>query len=307
MKRILVTGGTGFIGSHLVRGLAKQGHLVRVLSLVHGRYFTPIPGVEYVEGSIGDHGALEQTLSDVDVVYHLAWNTAPSSSMGNMQADANDNLIGSINLFEACVRNKVAHVVFLSSGGTVYGKAQILPISELHPTNPLSAYGISKLAIEKYLMLFGHLYGQGFTILRGANVYGEEQNPDAQQGAVVVFLKHAILNETITIWGDGEVVRDYIHVDDLVNICLRTLDIGPTQQIFNAGTGVGVSLNQLLHMIGLLTGKCLRIQRQSERTYDVPKNILDCRKAAQVLKWEPKICLNEGLNRSLKWLSSVRF
>jgi len=304
--RVLVTGGTGFVGGALVEALCARGHALRVLALGRGPFWRPSLGVEYIDGSIGDAELLKMAVAGCDVVAHLAWSTVPASSNASPERDVSDNVVGSLRVFEACVTADVKHVLFLSSGGTVYGPPEQLPIEESHRMAPLSSYGITKLAVENYVRLFQNDHGLPYTILRVANAYGEGQNPESVQGAVGVFLRRASRREAITIWGDGEVVRDYIHVSDAVGACVRAIDVGPMNEAFNIGTGVGASLNQLVAAIGrVLGGEPPRVERQPSRRYDVHANILNCDKARRLLAWEPQVVLDAGLARTWRWMSSL--
>jgi UDP-glucose 4-epimerase len=208
---------------------------------------------------------------------------------------------------QVCVKAKVAKVVFISSGGTVYGVPHTLPVKEVHAKNPISSYGIVKLAIEKYFHLFHHLYGLSYTILRPANPYGIRQNPKGEQGVVAVFFGCAVRGLPITVWGDGEVVRDYFFVNDLARAAVRAAILQTEFEIFNIGSGVGVSLNGLLEVMEHVVGKSLQVVHLPARPFDVPKLILDVSLAKKVLEWEAQTSLEDGFNTTWKWIRSVEW
>jgi len=298
---VAVLGASGFIGSHLIDALLERGHRVRAFS----RSF---PGLISTSASchsrLEPHAVdltlpqtLEQVLRGVDVCFHLASTTVPSSSNINPSYDISSNLLGTINLLEAACGAEVKRIVFASSGGTVYGIPRTLPISESHSTNPTCSYGIVKLAIEKYFALYKQLRGLDYVALRIANPYGERQRPKAAQGAVAVFLAKALRGDPIEIWGDGGVVRDYLYVGDVVRALLAAADYDGTESLFNIGSGYGLSLNQLIKAIEQELGHSLQVRYTSARPYDVPVSILNIQLAASELAWKPRVNLCDGLAR----------
>jgi UDP-glucose 4-epimerase len=237
-------------------------------------------------------------LSPGATVVHLAWTTLPAASNRDPRADAADNIGGSLVLLEACRDAGVRRVVFASSGGTVYGPAARLPLAEEHPTQPLCAYGISKLAVEKYVALFHHLHGLEYFVLRPGNAYGPGQDPARGQSAPTVFTHRILAGEPVVIWGDGSTVRDYLHVDDLVEAIARVL-ASPTPatgpRVFNVGTGRGTSLRELVELCGKVLGKTPRVEFAPARSLDVPANVLDARRLGQVTGWSARVSLPEGI------------
>jgi UDP-glucose 4-epimerase len=213
------------MGTHLVDWLLEGGHHVRVYDRSPSRFRDLPPEAEYMEGELGNHGLIREAVEGMEVVYHLVSTTLPKTSNDDPIYDVLSNLVDTIQLLEACVAAKVRKIVFTSSGGTVYGIPETAPIDEDHPTNPTSSYGIVKLAIEKYLGLFHHLYGLDYVALRISYLYGPYQDPKGQQGAISVFLHRVYAGRTINIWGDGGVVRDYLYVSDLMEALERTADI----------------------------------------------------------------------------------
>lgn len=308
--RCLVLGGGGFLGSHLCDALLAAGHAVRVFdrpNLVRYRSFNSDEKIEWIEGDFVDREQVAKALSGCDVVYHLISTTLPRSSNDNPVYDIESNVVSTLHLLEAAKRHKVAKFVFCSSGGTIYGVPQENPpIKESHPTEPICSYGIGKLAIEKYLHLFHLLHGIDYCIFRLANPYGERQRPATAQGAVAVFLDKALRNETIEIWGDGSVIRDYLYVGDAVSALTRALTYEGRRGIFNIGSGSGLSLNDILGAIEDLIGSPVRTTYLPGRAFDVPVSVLDISNASEHLDWRPKVSFVEGLSRTAQWLRDRR-
>jgi UDP-glucose 4-epimerase len=208
---------------------------------------------------------------------------------------------------EGCVETGVSRVIFLSSGGTVYGIPRARPIGEEHPTEPICSYGIGKLAVEKYLALFRRLHDLPYVVLRASNVYGPGKDPFGRQGAINVFLGNVSRGEPIRIWGDGGVVRDYIFVDDLLSLFLRCIDApaGDGTPVFNAGSGEGHSLRDIVDRIRAVTGTEPNVERTPGRIVDVPANVLDIRKARERFGWAPAVPLGDGIRRTWDWIRSL--
>jgi UDP-glucose 4-epimerase len=246
---------------------------------------------------------VENAVSGCDIVYHLVSTTLPRSSNENPVYDVETNVIGTLHLLEAIRKHKAKKVIFVSSGGTVYGIPEGTPIKESHPTEPICSYGIGKLAIEKYLSLYHLLHGVEYCVLRLANPFGERQRVSAAQGAIAVFLHKALRNEVIEIWGDGSVTRDYFHVSDAVSALIRVLSYEGNARVFNIGSGVGRSLNEVLAAIDSLLGTPVRRVYLPSRAFDVPVNVLDVSRAADLLGWKPQMTFIEGLSRTAQWLS----
>lgn len=306
MTRILVTGGTGFIGSHLVRALMESGdHEVVVFSTWNPSKRQLATHAKYVQGNLGDFDLLEQTLkdNDIEVVYHLAWNSIHETSIENTAADLETNLLGTVNLLEACRKNAIRRVIFMSSGGTVYGLPDNLPINESQATHPICAYGVTKLAAEKYLGLFRHLYGLETVIMRPSVPYGPGQDPAKRQGAIAVFLDRALRSEKITIWGDGSSLRDYFFVGDMVGPLIRAMSIPPnSDSVFNLGGHKAYTLSELISQIEQTLNLKLNVTFEPARNFDVPNLQLDCSRAKLKLDWRPDTGLEEGILITEQWM-----
>lgn len=305
--KAVVLGGNGFIGSHVVDALLVDQWQVTVFDRSPDRYRPALNGVEYVMGDLGNRRLLESVLPRADVVFHMISTTIPESSNESPLFDVKTNLMDSIQLLEACVAARVGKLVFLSSGGTAYGIPQSLPVSEDHPTIPISSYGIVKLAIEKYIHMFHHLHGLPYVILRPANPYGQRQNPLGKQGALTVFLGCIARGLPITIWGDGEVVRDYFHVSDLAKACVLAATSTARSLILNVGSGEGVSLNQMLEIIETVIQKPIRVIRLPDRPFDVPRMVLDVQRIHAELNWCANVSLQQGILDTWDWVRSLRW
>jgi UDP-glucose 4-epimerase len=302
--RVLVVGGNGFIGSHVVDVLLDQGIEVVVFDRHSERFRPPLPKVNYVVGDLNDSASLENAMSQaIDSVVHLASSTSPLRSNDNPLSDL-ENIAGAIRLLELCIKRKVKRIVYASSGGTVYGVPKVLPIPEDHPTEPICSYGVAKLAIEKYLNLYTNTSGLATVVLRIGNPYGVRQSPHSAQGVVPVFMSRILQGKPLTLWGDGSVVRDFVNVRDLASLFLRALTSDATG-VFNAGSGVGTSISELLEIMSVPLGVRPQINRKESRKFDVPAVILDCGKARTVYCWEPRITLPEGLIEFSHWLKSM--
>jgi UDP-glucose 4-epimerase len=309
MASCLVLGGAGFIGSHLAEALAQEGHGVKVFDRPHIDrlpLFSRHKGFEIFTGDFLNPEALIPALRGTEVVFHLVSTTLPKNSNDNPVYDVESNVLGSLRLLALCRRHEVRKIVFVSSGGTVYGLPRSVPVDETHPTEPISSYGIHKLAIEKYLALAHRLHGLDYCILRPANLYGPRQRLDTAQGAVAVFLDRALRELPIQIWGDGSVVRDYVYVGDAVEAILKAARFQGEPKIFNVGSGIGVSLNELVAEIQKLLGRQVKVEHTAARAVDVPVNVLDSTLARRHLGWGASTPLGEGLRRTCEWLRAAR-
>ena len=303
----VVVGASGFIGSHLVDGLLAAGYRVKALS----RHLPGLissaaqadPALSLQPLSMADGLALQQALEGADLVFHLASGSLPQSSNRDPQADVEANLLGALKLLEAARLAQVRRLVMVSSGGTVYGVPQQVPIPETHPTDPTCSYGITKLAIEKYVALYRQLHGLDGVVLRVANPYGERQRLDAAQGVVPVFLGKALRGEPLQIWGDGTTVRDFLHISDVVAALLAAARLEGGERLFNVGSGEGLSLNQLVALLEATLERPLEVHYLPSRGFDVPTNVLCIERARQQLGWSPQVPVAEGLSRLCASLS----
>lgn len=303
----VVVGASGFIGSHLVDGLLAAGYRVKALARhlpgLIGAAAQADSALSLVPLSMGDGLALQQALEGADLVFHLASGSLPQSSNRDPQADVQVNLLGALKLLEASRLAQVKRLVMVSSGGTVYGVPQQVPIPEDHPTDPTCSYGICKLAIEKYVALYRQLHGLDGLVLRVANPYGERQRLDATQGVVPVFLGKALRGEPLQIWGDGSTVRDFLHISDVVAALLAAATYQGEERLFNVGSGEGLSLNQLVALLEAQLQRPLEVNYLPSRGFDVPTNVLCIERARRCLGWTPQVPVAEGLRRLCASLS----
>ena len=299
--KVLVIGGCGFIGSHVVDKCLQQGLSVRVMDPRPELYRPPLPGVDYVFHSLSDHHRLADTLSGVDAVVHLASTTVPSTSNLDPAADISGNLVPTVRLLEAMRASGTRKLVFFSSGGTVYGIPTKDPVPEDHPLNPISSYGIVKLAIEQYLRMEQQLHGLEFVALRPANIYGQRQAQVGLLGVIGTYLRKVAEDAPIEIWGDGSVVRDFVHVEDIADLCHRALISGASGS-FNAGSGEGTSISQIVDIIGQTTGRTLEPVYKPGRNFDVPRVVLDIARARATFGWQPAVPLRRGIGETWEWV-----
>jgi UDP-glucose 4-epimerase len=303
--RCLVLGGCGFIGSNLVEKLLTQEYKVRVLdtpSASRANLAGLESKIEFVRGNFLNEAEVDEAVQGVELVFHLIGTTLPASSNNDPTFDVETNVVASIKLLRVCKHHGVKKLIFASSGGTVYGQAKTIPIREDHPTEPICSYGITKLAIEKYLQLFHRLHGLDYTILRIANPYGRYQRFAGEQGIVGVFLSRLNDKKPIKIWGDGSATRDYIYVEDVANAFVSAINQNSSHRIFNIGTGVGTTIRDLLAKMARVTGIRPQVEYVASRSMDVSVNVLDPGRALECLDWRPEIECEEGLRRTWDWV-----
>jgi UDP-glucose 4-epimerase len=296
----VVLGGGGFIGTNLCRRLARSGHRVRAFGR-RSLFPDDLRGVEWYPGDITDVASVGAAIASFDVVFHLVHATMPQAADLDMVADLQNNVVPTIALLDHCRRSGVQRVVFASSGGTIYGNARQIPTPETAPTAPICAYGISKLAIEKYLALFEHLHGLDFRVLRITNPFGPYQVALKNQGVIAALVTRALRNETMEIWGDGSVVRDFIYVEDVVDALLAAATDRGSERVYNIGSGQGRSLREVIAAIEHLMGMQLKLQWKPGRPLDVPVSVVATERAADGLRWVPKTSFETGLKSTIDW------
>lgn len=299
--KVLVIGGCGFIGSHVVDTLLTKGVEVRVLDRKPERFRAPLPGVDYVMCDLSDTAQIYEALTGIDAVVHLASTTVPATSNLDPAADINGNLVAMVRLLDVMRSVGVRKMIYLSSGGTVYGVPQSDPVKESHPLNPISSYGIVKVAIENYLFMEHKLHGLQHVVLRASNPYGPRQGHTGIQGLVGTHLWRLARNEPIEVWGDGSVVRDFLHVRDLAALCWQALESEACGN-FNAGSGEGVSVAQVVAQICSTVGGDVAPIYKPGRNFDVPRVVLDVTKAKTELDWQRTVALEEGIAETWAWV-----
>lgn len=296
----VILGGGGFIGTNLCRRLLSSGHRVRAFGR-HCHFPDDLRGAEWHQGDFSDPDSVAAAIETFDVVFHLVHGAMPQAANLAMATDVQHNVIPSITLLELCSKLGVKRVIFSSSGGTIYGRPTQVPTPEAAPTEPICAYGISKLAVEKYLVLFEHLQSLDYRVLRIANPFGPYQIAWKGQGFIAASVARALSGQQIEIWGDGSVVRDFIFIDDVIDAFEAAIRDTSDQRIFNIGTGEGRNLDQVLTTIERLVGIKLKIKRLPSRSLDTPVSIVAIDRARDVLKWSPMTPFETGLAQTIEW------
>ncbi len=300
----IIFGGAGFIGSHIAEDLLKNGLRVTVFDKLNASKKNVehiLNEIDFVEGDFNNEVDISKALKGKDFVVHLVSSTVPATSNLNTFYDVESNLISSMHLFEKCVEYKIKRLIFISSGGTVYGNPVKLPINEKHPTDPTSSYGIIKLTIEKYLYLYKILKGLNYKILRFANPFGERQNPFLTQGLIAHLLYKIKNGESLEIWGDGKVIRDYFYIKDGARSIFKAMNDNSSNSIYNISSGKGLSINQILDRFRKVLKLNFDVKYMPGRKFDVKSNVLDNKLAAKFLKWEPEYSFNEGLKNTWRF------
>ena len=302
--KCIIYGGGGFIGSHLADGLCREGNEVTIFdkqNFKRDNILHITDKINIIEGDFANEIDIKNSIEGQEIIFHLVSTTLPSSSNQNEIYDVESNLISSLHLLREAVSHNIKKIIFISSGGTVYGIPTVTPIPETFAGNPLCSYGIIKKTIEEYIYMYNNLYGIEYTIFRLSNPYGERQNPFVPQGAIAVFLKKIIMNEPIEIWGDGNIVRDYIYISDVINAILKSRENSDCKGLFNIGYGEGHTLNDILKILKDVTKKDFKVKYTAARNIDVPNNVLDISKAKKTLGWSPQISLEEGIRMTYKY------
>ena len=302
--RCLVLGAGGFLGGALAAALRAGGAAVHVYgrSLSAG---TP-DDAGRTEATLDDAEALTAALRGQDIVFHLVSSSLPETSNRNPAEHVLDEVLPTLRMLELCRAAQVRKVVFASSGGTVYGIPSVVPTPESAATVPISAYGINKLMVERYLELYRHLHGLDYTVLRIANPYGPGQSPFKKQGVVAAILHRAMSGSAIEVWGSGEVTRDFIHVDDVAGAFLAAALYDGPHRTFNVASGQGRSLNEIVADVKhILQLPSLEVVRKAGRPADVPISILDTGLIRLTTGWEPRVTWSEGLAATAAWMRAA--
>ena len=301
--KILVTGGAGFIGSHVVDALVREGHAVVVVDdLSMGRREQVHPAARFYQIDIRRRDALEEIFraERPELINHHAAQGNLRRSMAEPSFDASVNILGSLILLELSLAYSVRKFIYISSGGAVYGEPQRLPVDEAHPVHPMSAYGVSKYSVEQYLDLFGVDSGLDYAILRYANVYGPRQDPGGEAGVVAIFSRQMLAGERPTIFGDGTKTRDYVHVNDIVRANLLVMQEEKTAgRVFNLGLGREVSDRTVFELVRSAVGATVEPILVAKRPGEIDRICLDSSRAKADLGWEPTILLEDGILRTV--------
>lgn len=299
MKKILITGGAGFIGSHIIEVLQKENCEITVLDNLHTGLKENVPErVRLIELDIRDKGVIDIFEQyQFDVVLHLAGQTMVNVSVDAPFYDADVNIMGTMNILESCRKTGVKRIVFSSTAAT-YGDIEEVPIREEFSVNPLSFYGLSKLTVEKYLKLYHDLYGLEYVILRYANVYGERQGDGGEGGVISIFTKKIAKDESFVIHGDGKQTRDFVYAGDVARANWYAANTEYCNTIYNVSTNSETSIRELVDLLESASGKTIDRQYGERREGDIYRSVLDNSKIVTNLNWRPMINLQEGLKRT---------
>lgn len=303
--KVLLIGGCGFLGSHVADCLLAKGHEVRILDRRPEPFRQPLEGVEYRMGDFGDRDTMVNALEGVEAVMHLASTTVPQTANLDPVGDIEGNLISTVRMLELLRTRPIRKFLYLSSGGTVYGIPQSDLVNEDHPLRPISCYGIVKVAVENYLLHEHVLHGLDYVVLRASNPYGPRQGGIGIQGIIGTHMWKVARNEPLEIWGDGSIVRDFIHVRDLAELCVVALQSDATG-CFNAGSGTGTSIGAVAAAVAEVVSQDSSSQPavvyKPGRPYDVPRIVLDIGRAQRSFGWTPTIPITEGLKDTWEWV-----
>lgn len=300
--KMLVTGGAGFIGSHLADALIERGHQVVIIdNLVTGRRQNINPKAKFYEADIRDGNMAEIFQRErFDVIFHQAAQMDVRYSVADPRYDAEVNILGTLNLLQNCQKTAVKKFLFASTGGAVYGEQIAFPADEEHPCWPSSPYGVTKMTCERYIYFFGLTYGLKYALMRYANVYGPRQNPHGEAGVVAIFCQRMLRGDQPIINGDGKQTRDYVYVGDVVAANLLALDY-PHNDYFNVGTGVETDVNAIFARINeALDAGCKEVHGPAKPGEQL-RSVLSYEKARRLLDWHPKVSLDEGLRETAAW------
>jgi UDP-glucose 4-epimerase len=303
MSKILVTGGAGFIGSTLVDRLIADSHQVTVLdSLVSGKKDYINPQANFWQIDILDDSLVARFKEEqFDLVYHLAAQIDVRTSVADPAFDNQINVVGGLNILEACRQSGVKKIIFSSTGGAIYGETDEIPTSEYAPAYPLSPYGINKLAFEKYLNYYYQVFSLNYTILRFANVYGPRQYKGGEAGVIAIFTEAAARDSECILYGDGLQTRDFVYVDDVVEAMIKASLIDCRGEI-NISTGQEINMLEMIKVIEEVSGKKLKITQAEARAGEQRRSVLLNRRAFETLDWQAQVDFKEGVKRAYQWI-----
>ncbi len=300
--KILVTGGAGFIASHITDAFIEQGHNVYVIDDLSTGFKKNInPKAKFIRANIKDNSLNELFEKEkFDIVDHHAAQMDVRKSVADPEFDASTNILGTLNLLQNSIRNGVKKFIFASTGGAVYGEQEYFPADEKHPTSPLSPYGISKLTVEKYLYFYKMQYNLNYSVLRYANIYGPRQNPFGEAGVVAIFSTKLINGEQPVINGTGEQTRDYVFVKDVVNANLLMLD-DMDSDIYNVGTGIETNVNQVFNTLNKIVGKGQVEKHGPAAPGEQLRSVITSEKIYKKFNWKPSTKFEDGLKETVKF------
>ena len=303
----LILGAAGFIGTNLAIQLSKQEDMELLLVDEKEEYFKTLQELELKNAELriqpfSNQMDFDSLLAGVDVLYHLVSTSIPANSNQQVPQELVSNVVFTSLLLEACVRAEISKVVFLSSGGTVYGKESCCPLTEETPTYPINSYGVQKITIEKLLYLYHHMYNLDYRVIRLSNPYGPYQRPNGILGAVTTFTERTLKEKTIVIYGDGSVVRDFVYIDDAIRAIIAITRDDAKHKTYNVGSGYGLSIQKLVDTVQSVLGKKSTIEYKPGRTVDVPVNYLDISRYEKEFGQLVFCPIEEGIKRTASFL-----
>lgn len=301
--RVLVIGGCGFLGSHIVDAFLLAGHEVRVFDVKPEQMRSPSSVVEYILGDASSSALLYEALLGVEVVFHAAGATVPATATLDPVFDVKSNLIATLNILNVIKTSNVSRLVYLSSGGTVYGVPRVPLVDESHPRDPISSYGIVKSAVESYVLALAHSTNIQPVVLRVSNPYGPRQGHTGLQGIIGTYLANFALRKPIVVWGDGTIVRDYLFASDFGRLCLSVAE-RDCQSVYNAASGVGASVLDVLAAVEEAVGEKIEPTFQTGRSFDIPRVVLSIDRANRDLGWSPTVDLAMGVKATWQWVQT---
>ena len=302
---VLIIGGNGFIGSHLIDHLLANGHKVRVFDISHEKFREPLPNVDYRLSKLDNIPDLYEAMLGIDIIYHLATASVPSTSNVDHAADVSSNLIPALNVLSLMKRLEIKKIVYFSSGGAVYGNTTENPIHEDVPLNPISSYGIVKITIEHYILLYSRLYELDYLIVRPSNPYGPRQGHFIAQGVISTFLRKAAQGDSFSVYGDGTATKDYLYIKDFVDILYKLVDSGASG-IFNVGSGEGTSLNTIISKIEKVTSIKSPVVYTPQKSYDVANFTLGIDKLEKAIGQLEFTHIEQGIAETWDWIKTLR-
>jgi len=305
--KVLITGGAGFIGSHIVDGLINEGYEVVVVDDLSTGKESNINGkAKFYKLDIQDTG-LESIFREERPAFvcHQAAQKDVRLSVSNPIYDAKINILGTINILQNCIKYNVRKIVFASTGGAIYGEQNVFPASENHPTRPISPYGITKLVAEHYMYYYKTVQGLDYVSLRYANVYGPRQDPHGEAGVVAIFIQKMLRGEQAIINGDGEQTRDFVYVGDVARANILAIKNATSESIFNIGTGTEITINGIFNKIRDIVNPNIKEKHGPAKEGEQLRSVIDFSRAMKMLNWEPEVLLNNGLIKTFEYFKSL--
>lgn len=304
---IAIFGAGGFIGTNLTKVLSENDNfnitlIDKEITYIENEKNSNLKNLNFIESDFSVNSNFDEILKKQDMVFHLVSSTVPTTSNQYISDELTANVVATSKLLDACVKNGIKRIIFMSSGGTVYGKESKMPISEECNTNPISSYGVQKLTIEKLLYLYHYLHGLDYRVIRLANPYGPFQRPNGVLGAITTFTYKALIKEPITVYGDGNVVRDFIYIDDAIEAIVKIASTDTKHKIFNLGSGKGVSINDVIKNIKEALDIEITVNYIDGRKVDVPINYLDMKRYNECFESIELTSLHAGIQKTSEYL-----